>query len=636
MNRTKGIRAAAERQPESLLVSLRSANWYWGLLLVLSTILAYQLAWHAGFIWDDDRYVTQNRLLTAPDGLKRIWFSFDSPSQYFPLVYTVFRVEHVFWGLNSAGYHWVNILLHSANALLVWRLFRMLRIRGAWLAAALFALHPVQVESVAWITELKNVLMGFFFLLALLAWVKFLEDRPAGTWKYYALAFFFYALALLSKSTACTLPAALVLILWLKKKPIDVWRLAQVLPFVALGLGMGLLSIWWERYHQGTQAEFFKMGFPERILLASRALWFYAGKLVWPAKLTFSYPRWPISAANPFDYLWLLVTAGFLVVVYFARRLVGRSLEVAALFFAMTLSPMLGFIMLFTFHYSFVADHYQYLACLGPLTLAAAGLTKAFDHLEKGAALLRPIVCGAFLFMLGALSWRQCAMYRDWDTLWRATLANNPRSWMAHNNLALSLQMSGRLNEAVGHYLIALQINPGFGERHYNLANALAGLGRSDEAVYHYEKAIEMNPKHVRAYNNLAFLYAEMGKPDKAITNYMKALESDPNDAAAHNNLGGLLLKRNEVAEAVAHLRKAIEIDPAYYDAHYNLGNALLRGQHTDEALIEFRKAIEIDPSNAQAHRKLGNTLLQLGQFDEGSAHLEKARQIESRQQSKR
>jgi tetratricopeptide (TPR) repeat protein len=636
MNRTKKIRVKAERQPESLLLSLYSANWYWGLLLVLSTILAYQLAWHAGFIWDDDRYVTQNKLLTAPDGLRRIWFSLDSPSQYFPLVYTVFRLEHAFWGLNPAGYHWVNILLHSANALLVWRLLRILGIRGAWLAAALFALHPVQVESVAWITELKNVLMGFFFLLALLAWVKFLEERPGRVWKYYTLTFFFYALALFSKSTACTLPAALLLILWLKKKPIDVRRLAQVLPFVALGIGMGLLSIWWERHHQGTQGEFFAVGLPERILLASRALWFYAGKLLWPAKLIFTYPRWTISSADPLDYFWLLVTAGFVAVIYFARRRVGRSLEVAALFFAMTLSPMLGFIMLFTFHYSFVADHYQYLACLGPLTLAAAGLTKAFDHLEKRAALLRPIICGALLSTLGALTWRQCAMYRDSDTVWRTTLANNPRSWMAHNNIAISFQHSGRLNEAVDHYLIALQINPGFGERHYNLARALVQLGRADEAVYHFEKALEMNPKHVWAYDNLAALYVKMGKADKAITNYKKLLEIDPNYAAAHNNLGTVLFQKNEVTEAVAHFRRAIEIDPAYSAAYYNLGIALRRSQRTDEALIEFRKAIEVDPSNAQAQRTLGNTLLQLGQFDEGLAHLEKAREIESRQPSNR
>ena len=226
------------------------------LALILATLLAYLPVWHAGFIWDDDFYVTNNPLLTASDGLRRIWFSFDSPSQYFPLTYTTFYFEHAFWGFNPAGYHVINVLLHAANALLAWRLLARLRVPGAWLAAALFALHPVQVESVAWITERKNVLMGLFFLLSLLAWTKFLDPSAKQPWRSYGLALLLYALALAAKTTACTSPAALLLILWLKKLPIDRRRLAQVAPFVALGIGMGMVTIWWERYHQGTQGSF--------------------------------------------------------------------------------------------------------------------------------------------------------------------------------------------------------------------------------------------------------------------------------------------------------------------------------------------------------------------------------------------
>ena len=640
MSRTKKTprhgRARTEYQARSLLPTLSRANWLLGLFLVLVTIVAYQQAWHAGFIWDDDIYVTQNRLLTAPDGLRRIWFSLDSPSQYFPLVYTAFRLEYALWGLNPAGYHWVNILLHAANALLVWRVLRVLGVPGGWLAAALFALHPVHVESVAWITERKNVLMGFFFLLALFAWTRFLEERSGRMWKYYVLALFFYALALFSKTTACTLPAALLLILWLKKKPINARRLAQTVPFVALGFGMGLMTVWWERYHQGTQGELFAIGLPERVLVASRALWFYVGKLLWPTNLAFNYPRWTISVANPFDYLWLLATAGFGAAVYFARRRVGRSVEVAALFFATTLAPTLGFIMLYTFRYSFVADHYQYLASLGPLALAAAGLTIAFDRLEKRAPFLRPVFCGALLLALGALTWRQCAIYADADTLWRTTLSTNPRSWMAHNNLAISLQHTGRMDDALAHYNTALEANPNYGEGHYNLANALVQLGRVDEAVVHYEKALEINPNNAAAHYNLAAVCFQIGKGDEAIAHYREALEINPNHAAAHNNLGNVLGQMGKVDEAVLHFRKAIEIDPAYGAAQYNLGNTLLRLQQTDEALVHFRKAIEIDPLNAQAHRKLGNALLQLGELDEGSAHLEKAREIESERQRNR
>src|SRR4029077_17305865 len=171
-----------------------------GLILAAVTIFFYQPAWNGGFIWDDDQYVTKNPLLTAPDGLWRIWFSLDSPSQYFPLTDTALRVEHALWGLDPTGYHWVNLFLHAANALLLWWLLARLKIPGAWLAAGIFALHPVQVESVAWITERKNVLMGFFFLLTLLAWTQFIDERERRPWRFYRLALVFYVLALSAKS----------------------------------------------------------------------------------------------------------------------------------------------------------------------------------------------------------------------------------------------------------------------------------------------------------------------------------------------------------------------------------------------------------------------------------------------------
>src|SRR6266567_2928565 len=352
-----------------LVFSRRSRACIFALVLAAVTILVYRPAWNGGFLWDDDVYITNNELLTAPDGLRRIWFSLDSPSQYFPLVYTTFRVEHALRGLNPTGYHWINLILHVANALLVWAVLAQLKIPGAWLAGAIFALHPVQVESVAWATERKNVLMGFFFLLTLLAWVEFLDRRTTRRRGLYLLALVLYALALLSKTTACTLPAALLLILWLQERPINKERLVQVVPFLILGIAMGLLTVWWERYHQGTRGPLFALSPIERILIASRAVWFYLGKLFWPSNLTFIYPRWTISSTRLLDYAWLLTAAGLCAAIYFARRYVGRGVEVAAVFFVATLSPVLGFIMLYTFRYTFVADHYQYLASIGPIAL---------------------------------------------------------------------------------------------------------------------------------------------------------------------------------------------------------------------------------------------------------------------------
>src|SRR5439155_4803397 len=427
-------------------MSWTKRDWFFCLILAIVTLLAYQPAWNGSFIWDDDDYVTNNQLLTAPDGLRRIWFSLDSPSQYFPLVYTTFRIERALWGLHPFGYHWVNLLLHIANALLVWRVLMALKVPGAWLAGAIFALHPVQVESVAWITERKNVLMGFFFLLTLLAWIAFVDERTKRPWRFYGLALILYLLALSAKTTACTLPAALFLILWLQKKPISWKRVFQIVPFLVLGIAMGLLAMWWERYHQGTSRAIFTFLSPlERVLVASRAVWFYLSKLIWPSNLTFIYPKWSLSAAQPLDYIWLLAGVGLCVAIYFVRRYVGRGVEVAAAFFVITLSPVLGFIMLYTFRYTFVADHYQYLACIGPIALASAGVVTFADAFKQSRGLiLSAAVC--VLAVLGVLTWRQSVMYGDNEALWRVTLAKNPGCWMAHNNLGFVLFEKGQFD----------------------------------------------------------------------------------------------------------------------------------------------------------------------------------------------
>ncbi len=632
--------------------------------MIAATLLVYQQAWHAGYIWDDDVYVTQNKLLTAADGLRRIWFSFDSPSQYFPLVYTTFRLEHAIWGFQSTGYHWVNFALHAINALLVWRLLRVLNVPGAWLGAALFALHPVQVESVAWITERKNVLMGFFFLLALLSWVEFVDEKRAKKSGFYALALVFYVLALFSKTTACTMPAALFLILWWQGKTITWKRIAQVVPFVLLGIGGGLLTIWWERYHQGTQGELFSIDFPTRILVASRALWFYLGKLFWPAHLAFSYPRWEISVSNSLDYFWLCLTVGAGCAIYFTRKFFGRGVEVAALFFVATLSPVLGFIMLYTFRYSFVADHYQYLASIGPLALAAAGVTTAFEFFGRKKEILRIVFCGALLLTLGLETWRQAGTYADLETLWRATIATNPESWMAHGNLGIELSHKGETDAALTELDQALAINPAAAEMQYNRANVLFRAGRIDEAIAGYKKALELNPRIAAAHANLGAALLQSGLTTEAMSHLGMALQIDPGNGVAHRQLGEALIRlgRNDEAvaelekafqidpnnaeiayslgdvffrsgnfpEAAAHFRKSLEINPNLASPHNGLANCLARFGELDQAIAEYRRALEINPNYAAAHYNLGKTLQLIGQEEEGAIHLQRAEEIDA------
>ncbi len=605
-----------------MLIRGRMLPVWQGGLIVLLVFLAYFPALRGGFIWDDDAYVTNNPLLTAPDGWRRIWFSTDSPSQYFPLTYTVFRIERSLWGLNPAGYHRVNILLHAINALLVWRLLKRLSVPGAWLAAAFFALHPVQVETVAWITELKSVLSLFFYLLTLFCWIEFVGDRSRRFWYWLALAV--YALALFSKTTACTLPAALLLILWLKTKPIDWRRLAQVVPFLAMGLGMGLVTVWWERFHQGTQGELFSMGLRERILVASHALWFYAGKLFWPVNLTFSYPRWAIDPAKPSAYGWLLMGLGLGAAIYFARRLFGRSVEVATLFYVAMLSPLLGFIMLYTFRYTFVADHYQYVASIGLIALAAAGITIAF----KTKPFLKLAGCGALLLTLGILTWRQAGIYRNLETLWRDTLAKNPDCWLAYNNLGTAFAEKGGFEEAIGNFRQAIQIKPNFAEALNNLGNALAAQDRFEEAIENYRKAIQINPDYCEALNDLGVALAAQGRWDEAVENFRRAIQIKPNFAGALNNLGEALLHQGRLEEAIGNFRQAIRIKPNFADALYNLGVALAAQGRFDEAIGNFRQAIQIKPDNSEARNNLGIAFANTGRFEEAIGNFRQAIQI--------
>ena len=574
------------------------------LLLAVTTILAYQPVWHGGFIWDDDAYITNNDLLTAPDGLRRIWFSLDSPSQYFPLVYTMFRFERAWWGLSPTGYHFVNILLHLANALILWSLLARLRVPGAWLAGAIFALHPVQVESVAWITERKNVLMGLFFLLTIRAWVEFVDKQTKHRWFFYVLALLLYALALFSKTTACTLPAALLLILWLQGRRINQRQLVQLVPFVVLALGMGLLTVWWERYHQGTRGPLFAISPPERLLIASRAIWFYLGKLFWPSNLTFIYPRWIVSPTHLLEYAWLAALGGLCAVISFARRYVGRSLEVAALFFVATLSPVLGFIMLYTFRYTFVADHYQYLASIGPIALASAGITtlaasfKESRHFIFGAA-----VC--ILAALAVLTWRQSTMYTDIEALWRTTIGRNPGCWMAHNNLGIVLSQKGETEEAIAHYRKTLEMSPDFADADYNLGNALLQKGEIDAAILHCQRAVTIQPNDPEAQVALGNALFKKGLIDESIVHYQKALAIRPYYVTAHYNLSSAFLKKGEIDEAIFHCRAVLSTQPEHADAHTILASAFLQKGEIGNAIEQYKKTLEIMPRSVPALNNL-------------------------------
>jgi tetratricopeptide (TPR) repeat protein len=539
-----------------------------GLVMVLATLAAYWPVFSAGFIWDDDAYVTQNPLLTAPDGWERIWFSAHHQSQYFPLVFTTLRFEHALWGLDPLGYHVVNVLMHSINALLVWMALKRLALPGAWLAAAIFALHPVQVETVAWITELKNIESTFFYLLALLAWMRFGETN---SWRFYALTFFLYVLALFAKTTACTMPAVMLLTLWLQKKPIHLQRMIQVAPFLITGVALGLFSIWWEK-HLGNYQPRYGLSFSllERLLIATQAVWFYAGKLIWPVNLTFSYPRWDLNGGDPWQYLGMMGCVLVVVFLWQWRRTLDRGPAVTVLFFVAVLSPMLGFIPLFTFYYTFVADHYQYLACVGPIALFAGAATH-FSEKWRIHPSARHALAFFLLLVLATLTWQQAGAYQNLETLWRDTLAKNPASWLAHTNLGRLLTARGNLVEAEMHYRTALQLKSDNEDVRYDYGNMLVRAGRRDEAVTQYQQALQLNPM----------------------------------DPDVYNNLGVVLYQERRLDEAITCFRTALRYRPDYPDAHFDLGNALFVEHKFDEAVGEYREALRLDPDSVAIRNRL-------------------------------
>jgi len=602
-----------------------------GLLLLAGTMAAYQPVWHAGFIWDDDNYVTKNRTLRDFSGLKQIWFDTKATPQYYPLVYTTFWLEYHAWRLNPLGYHIVNVLLHALGAILLWRVLKRLELAGAWLAAAVFALHPVNVESVAWITERKNVLSGVFFFGAAWAYLRFTgesgsERQRRGWWLAGLLLF---VCALLSKTAVCSLPLALLLARWWKEKRLKWGDVAPLVPFFIAALWLGLQTAWLEKHHVGASGAAWSSSFAERGLLAGRALWFYAGKLVWPVNLTFVYPRWQLDARVWWQWLFPAGALAIVAALWFGRKRIGGGPLAAILLFASTLFPVLGFWDVYYMRYSFVADHFQYLAGVGIIVLATGGMTLAAGRWKTGQPFLKPALWGFLLFTLGALTWHQCGMYADAETLWRTTLARNPGCRMADNNLGLLYLQTGDVEKAIAQYGKALETAPDDAEARNNLGSALFKKGELNEAIAQYRKALELKPDYADARNNLGNALKQKGDLEGAIAQYRKALENDPDYANAHLNLGVALAQNGQMEEAVAQYHKALEINPGSAEAHNNLGVVLLSQARMEEAIAQYRKALEIDPDYANAHLNLGVALAQNGQMEEAVAQYRKALEID-------
>ena len=616
-----------------------------GALLFYVTLVAYLPVLYGGFLWDDDFHVTQPELQSV-DGLRRIWFEVGATQQYYPLLHTAFWVEHRLWGDSVVGYHLTNILLHAAVACLVVALVRRLALPGAYLAGLIFALHPVCVESVAWISEQKNTLSAVLYLGSALVYLRFDQDRrPSRYW----LALGLFVLALLTKTVTATLPAALLVVFWWRRGRLD-WRrdVRPLLPWLGLGATAGLMTAWVEQTFIGARGADFTLTLVERCLLAGRVIWFYLGKLVWPADLMFIYPRWDVDAAVWWQYLYplgvLALVAGLGIVVRRQRGLPARAATAGLagfLIFAGTLFPAMGFINVYPFIYSYVADHFQYLASLGIIVPVAAGLTLAagtlLDSRAPAVRWLSRAGGGLLLATLGALTWRQCGMYRDAGTLYRETLARNPACWMAHTNLGdLLSRIPGRLPEAIGHFEAALRINPRDVNAHNDLGHAFTKIpGRQPAAIAEYEAALRIDPRFAPAHNNLGVLLETIPERlPEAIGHLEAAVRLAPDAADMHDNLGAALLKIPERAlEALAQFEAAVRLNPGSADMQNNLGTALAKiPGRWPEAAAHLEEAVRLDPRSAKMHSNLGVALAQMpGRWPEAVAQFEAAARMDPR-----
>lgn len=614
------------------------------LLLFALTLLAYAPALRGGFIWDDDDYVTNNPNLRTLDGLRDIWLEPRSSPQYYPMVFTSFWIEHQIWELSPTGYHLVNVLLHVTAAVLLWRVLVALTIPAAYLAAIIFALHPVHAESVAWITERKNVLSAVFYFGAALAYVTWADLRsasrpsapakrqpkksagetptagpPKSRWDLYAVALLLFVAALMSKTVTCSLPAALLLVLWWKRGRLTQRDLAYLAPFFVIGLALAAITVWLERSHVQAVGPEWDLLPIDRILIAGRAVWFYVAKLILPVNLSFIYPRWTIDRRDAVQWAFPVAVIVALLVLWRMRDRWGRGPLVAALIYVGTLVPALGFFNIYPMRYSFVADHFQYHASAALIVLIAIGIDRLLRRVPKPAT--HAIVMAPLLLMTMFRS----AVYRDVEILWRDTLAKNPNSWMVHLNLAKVLTERGEDAQAQHHFERQVALAPHLAETHWNLAINLARRQQFDAALAEYDRALERDPHFPQAFFGRGNVFRDTGDLATAAAEYRRAIALKPDFAEAYLNLGLVLKRQNDLAGAADAFGRAIEVRPNYALAHNELGQLLVRSKQFQPALEHYVRAIESDPTYAEPHLNLAALLVALGRMQEARQELDEA-----------
>ena len=637
--------------------ALQSSRWLVPLLIALLTVAVYLPALENGFVnWDDKGNLLENPNFRGLGWEQLRWmFTTFHTGHYQPLSWVTFGLDYLLWGMNPFGYHLTNLLLHAANAVLVYFLaFRLLSLAvsatnsqdlslriSAGLAALFFAIHPLRVESVAWATERRDVLSALFFLLTihLYLWANGGAQSSRTRMRWLSGSLVVYGLSLFSKAVGMTLPIVLLVLDvyplrrlgiegqgWFGRATRGVWL--EKIPFFILASAAGVAALL-AQYHTGAMGSIERHGVFARMAQGLFGLVFYIWKTVIPFELSPIYEIPP--QLNPWEWPFLL--SGILVVgislsLFLLRRRWPAGLAVWVCYVAI-LAPVLGIAQSGP---QLVADRYSYLSCLGWAILVGAGSFHCWRvwvaHGFRRLPILASGLIGMIVVGLGGLTWQQTQIWHDTERLWRHALAVDQESRIAHNNLGVLLAGQGKLEEAIPHYYKAIRIDPNYVKAHNNLGNALWNQGESEEAIEHYHEAIRIDPNNVDAHYNLGNGLRSQGKLEEAIGHYQQALQANPADSSAHNNLGIALAEQGSIDDAIDHFREALRIDPTNALGYANLANIFTSMGEFEKAIELYRRALEVKPGFAEVHERLGRLLTQQGRRDEAIQHLEEALRI--------
>jgi Tfp pilus assembly protein PilF len=666
----------------------RPFPWLPAIALFLLTMILYIPSMTNGFIWDDPQYIVDNPALKPTGGLLMIWGEPSSLPQYYPMVHTTFWIESQFWGTDvAAGYHVDNILLHALAAVLLWRALVKVKVPWPLLAAAVFAVHPVMVESVTWVTERKNVLSLVFYLLAFHAYFRSgllnipeaeAAYLPPPPWKWYIASLVFFLFALFSKTVTCSLPAAILLIIWwkrgsFKRDPIPtttmaspqprgdqavlsyapvaersfaewfhnlplLWRdVLPLVPMLIIGLILSSVTSHIEHTQVGASGPDFDWTLLNRCMIAGHAICFYAIKLLWPHPLIFMYPKWDLHADLAEQMVYPVVAALVLLGLWIARRWIGRGPLVAVLFFIGTLVPALGFVNVYPMRYSFVADHFQYLASIGFLVLVVASIEFVVRRTGIPQIPARTVIAIVLLTPLAILTWKQQFIYKDAKTLWQNTIAQNETCWMAHINLAAAFKEEKNYDAAFVETRRGLELMPNEADTNYDYGSALAMQGKWQQAAEQFRKAIACDPNCAPAWSYLGRVLCEHGGDDpkvqaEALRDAQHALSLRSNLSDGHYVVARVAESRGNFPTAVTEYEKVVLEAPKNFAAHFNLGNCLVATGRYMDAASEYALVLNAEPNNAPAATMLGVACLKMDRRGDAIDNFHRALSIDPNQ----